>query len=240
MSAATIYKSDLPAYLDSPLHSNDIPYNVTEITAIFVPGFILRNATRHKVTLTEVFSSWENFKKYVSQADRIAFFAMNSDRFFQVLMNQNRIVRNKDELVAALSDSYQCRILRLLNLHKGLTASAEYEEYLIEQKLSMSDEYFNQLLTRMTEHAAPVDPVITSSSTVPVTKAIDRNTIALVIDDGQLAINQDTGVSRFDYVRAVELVLKELYASLSPAVVQATVWYKLYVKLLAGQVVFED
>lgn len=64
---------------------------------------------------------------------------------------------------------------------------------------------------------------------------VDRNTIALVLKPGQIVMGDNSSEANNFYIRAVEGILKQLYAYLPQTYVNSSIWFKYYIDLLSRQ-----
>lgn len=189
------------------------------VNVFILPAWIYRIATRNKITVTELMKDPETFDRYVSKNDKLSLIAMNTKEFLSLLFKAG-----SDETIYRIVDSANMVMIDLYN--------RRLEGFDQDYALSMSDEYFNNLLSRMTDDPMNADEH-SSIKENPAIVSIDRNTVAVLVDEGQLNNHRNSTVSKFDRIRAVESILRELYTYLDQTAVQTTPWFSLYIDLLA-------
>lgn len=197
---------------------------------LFVPQWYQDIASRNKLTLTQLLRA-ENFFKYLSQEDQILFFAAQ-DYFshgIEVSMGKQREADYHPETRPFIFTVIK-KVLELSDEERNRTYSKQLD---LIVDLYMTDEYLSKLLARlnMSSRIDPLDEVEDKTLSLPVVH-VNESALALVIPSGQVQFEGKILPNNF-HNRAVEAVLKELYVYLPQVVVNATVWFKYHVRLLA-------
>lgn len=208
------------------VNSTDVKLKGKIPSVLFVPEWVQRVATRHNLTLEQLFNK-ENFFKYFSPEDQVLIVNMqyHLNRLFEVIR------RRKSKFSTDVNNATKLTLSELRILIVGDTYTEETNRLFdFAEQLCMTEEHLERILARLGTDSHE-DGTPSPLSVVHV----NRDVIALVIPVGQNVVAGDKTLSKSFHNRAVEAVLRALYVYLPQAEVNASVWFKYHVRLLAQQ-----
>lgn len=212
---------------------------------LFVPEWIATTAKRHNITLNELLSP-DRFYSAVSYDDQISLFSCNNifNKFLENNLGEDRLLDDtiKNSRVEFILHGPSNHYLRnkVMSDERSKHGTQDVDDSVLT--LSMSDDYIEKMYHRLFSISACT--IKDGESIDPQVINLDDKSVALVISPGQVTFSNSRLVNRLDaishdsvhfLIRALEECLKQFYIYHPQHVVQSTIWYRYYVRLLAFQ-----